>query len=159
MTRRTRRGFGVSGLLAVVAVIALGPNAVGAAPAGRADSGTVYAAITHVVGGTAFVAGDATDKLLGTGATTFKLKVTKSTKAATYKATASVTGFEKNGSLSGSASTTEVVAPNGTVTSTGTLDFTHGAGGLSGRSFAGTVTGSAKSLAGPFVFHYKGIYR
>jgi len=132
---------------------------VGATPAGRADSGTVYAAITHVVGGTAFVAGSATDKLLGAGATTFKPKVTKSTKAATYKATGPVTGFEKNGSLSGSSTTTEVVAPNGAVTITGTLDFTHGAGGQSGHSFTGTVTGTAKSLAGPFVFRYKGIYR
>lgn len=109
MTRRTRRAIGGFGPLAVVAALAIGAGTVGAAPAGKADSGTVYAAITHVVGGTAFVAGDATDKLLGAGATTFRLKVTKSTKAATYKATGPVTGFEKNGSFSGIATTTEVV--------------------------------------------------
>jgi hypothetical protein len=49
MTRRTHRAIGVSGLLAVVAALAIGAGTVGAAPAGKADSGTVYFAVTHSV--------------------------------------------------------------------------------------------------------------
>jgi Spy/CpxP family protein refolding chaperone len=64
MTRRTRRVTGAAfALPAAVAMIAAAAAAVGAAPPGRADGGTVYFAITHQVGKNQYAAGQISDKL------------------------------------------------------------------------------------------------
>jgi hypothetical protein len=68
MTKLTRSSAAMVGLIAVGAVISISAATVGAKPAGRADSGVVYFAVTHTANGKQYAAGNSTDKLFGTGA-------------------------------------------------------------------------------------------
>jgi hypothetical protein len=160
MFKPTRILAAALGTGAACAVIAIGGTAFGATNSGKRDSGVLYAAITHQSKTTEFLAGNATDKVLGSGAVTYNAKVGTGSSPGTLKITATVTLFSKTGSMSGPASGTLIVAKDGSVTFTnGKIKLGKGAGGQKGHSFAGTFTGSGKSAGGPFVFHYKGIYK
>lgn len=163
MTRRTRRSVGsVAGLVAASALIAASAATVGAETSGRATSGTAYVAITHVVGSVQYAAGNARDKILGTGAITYTIKLGTGSQPGTIKVIAKpVTIFTKTGTLSGTATATATVAAGtGVVTfSDGKLNLSNGTGGQKGHSLRGTFTGIGKSATGPFVFRDKGIYR
>lgn len=162
MTRRSHRSIGaLSGLLAAVALIALGAATVGAKPTGKADSATAYAAATHTVGGTQYIAGSIKDKLLGAGAVTYTVKVASiPNKPGTYTLTVKpVTSWFSTGSLAGTAKATLTLGAKSLVTLTGTLKETKGTGALTGHSFTGTVTGSGSLMTGQYVFHTKGTYK
>ena len=142
-----------------IGLVAATTATVGAKGKGRADSGTIYAATTHTVGNTQYVAGDYTDKVLGGGAVTFRNTVSGGTTPGTFKGSGPVTVFTKTGSLQGSTSETVIVNPDGSATfSNGTVKLTKGSGGQKGHSFIGTFTGTAKTAAGPYTFNFKGTY-
>jgi hypothetical protein len=162
MTRRTRRSLGaIVGVLAAVAAIAVGAASVGAKPAGKADSSTVYAATTHTVGGIQYVAGNGTDKLFGADAVTYTVKVASiPTKPGTFTLTVKpVTIWSATGSLTGTSQSTLKVGAKAAVTTTGTINLTKGTGAMKGHSFTGTVTGTGSLSTGQYVFHDKGIYK
>jgi hypothetical protein len=160
MPKPTRTLAAALGTGVACALIAIGGTAFGAATAGKHDSGVLYAAITHQNATTEFLAGNASDKVLGSGAVTYTAKLGTGSSPGTLKITATVTLFSKTGSMSGPATGTLVVAKDGSVTfANGKIKLSHGAGGEKGHSFVGTFTGSGKSAGGPFVFHYKGTYK
>jgi hypothetical protein len=161
MTRRTRRSIGpVFGLLAAVAVIAVGAATVGAKPAGRADSGTVHFATTYSAGGKTYAAGNSTDKLFGPGAVTYAIK-TMTTTTGTITITANpVTSFYRDGTLAGKATATLTVAANGAATITnGKLTEKKGTGARKGHSFKGTFSGTGNATASTYKVTYKGTYK
>jgi hypothetical protein len=142
------------------ALVVFSAGVVGAKPSGKHDSGTAYAAITHTVGTTEYIAGNSTDKLFGSGAVTYKAKVGVGSKPGTYPVTAKVISFFKNGSLSGSATGTLTANPDGSVTlSGGKITLKNGAGSQKGHTLVATFTASGKGILGPFVFSYKGTYK
>jgi hypothetical protein len=159
MTKLTRSLVAAVAASAVWVLVAIGGGAVGAASTGRPDRGVLYVAITHTVGSTNYLAGNASDKLFGSGAATYKAQLHGVTPG-TFKVTGPITVFVKNGSLAGKTSATAIVNSNGTVTfTTGKLNLPKGAGGQNGHSFVGTFTGTGKAATGPYVFHYKGTYK
>ncbi|MGI8507280.1 MAG: hypothetical protein ACR2MK_10865 [Solirubrobacteraceae bacterium] len=160
MTRQTRSLTAAASLLAACAIIAVGAGAVGAKGKGRADSGTTYAAITHIVGKTQIAAGNTTDKVLGKGAVTFALTLGTGSKPGTIVAKGTVVVYTSTGSLSGSDSVDITPTSTGELVFTnGKLNLSKGSGGQKGHSFVGTFTGTGKTASGPFVFHEKGTYR
>lgn len=161
MTRRTRRSIGaVSGLLAAIAVIAVGAATVGAKPAGKADSGTVYFAVTHTANGKEYAAGNSTDKLLGTGAVTYVITIGPST-AGTYKITSKpVTLYASTGTLTGTATATLTIGAKGAATITsGKLTAAGGTGGQKGHSVKDTFTGTGNATTALYKVVYKGTYK
>jgi hypothetical protein len=161
MTRRTRRSVGVvSGLLAAVAAIAVGAAAAGAKPAGRADRGTVYFATTYSAGGKTYAAGNATDKLFGTGAVTYAIKTMTTTTGTIEITSKPVTLYYKNGTLRGKATATLTVTSSTAATITdGKLKVAHGTGGQAGHSLTATFSGTGNPTAGTYKITYKGTYK
>lgn len=152
-------------LVGALALTALSAGVVGAKPKpkGKKDTGVVFAAITHTSSTMDFIAGSATDKLLGAGAVTYPSKITSSNGVVglTVKP---VVSWYANGSLSGTAKATLTFSATG-LTIKGTLSETKGTGALKGHSFVGTFTGKstnpvvANAAAGPFIFNYTGTYK
>jgi hypothetical protein len=161
MTRFTRRSTaGVASLLAVSAFIAVSANTVGALGSGRADSGTVYAAVTHTVGTTTYASGNSTDKLFGKGAVTYALHIVPNTPGTLKLTVPSVTYYYSNGSLTGTASATLTIGAGGGATvSNGKLSLTKGAGARKGHSFKGTFGGTGSVTTGAYKFTYTGKYK
>jgi hypothetical protein len=147
-------------LSATAAITALGAATVAAKSTGRPDSGTIYAAVTHTVGNVDYVAGTGTDKVLGSAAVTYSIKIGSSSTPGTLTTSGGVTVFTKTGELVGKTTSTATLNSDGSVTfSKGTVKLTKGYGGQKGHSFIGTFTGSGKTATGPFVFHEQGTYR
>ena len=162
MTRHTRRSLGaIVGLLAAVAAITVGAASVGAKPAGKAERGTVYAATTHTVGGTQYIAGNGTDTVFGADAVTYTVKVASiPTNPGTFTLTVKpVTIWTAAGSLTGTAKATLKVGAMSAVTVTGTIALTKGTGAMKGHSLTGTLTGTGSLSTSEYVFHTKGIYK
>jgi hypothetical protein len=161
MTRRTRSLGALVGMLAAGATVAVGAASVGATPAGKADSGTVYAATTHTVGGIQYIAGNGSDKLFGADAVTYTVKVASiPTKPGTFTlAVKPVTIWSATGSLTGTAKATLKVGANAAVTISGTINLPKGTGAMKGHSFMGTLTGKGSLSTSQYVFHDKGIYK
>jgi hypothetical protein len=161
MSKSTRWLTGA--VVGAAALIAFSAGVVGAKPKprGKKDTGTVYANLTHTSGSTEYIAADVRDKLLGSGAATFRAKVGVGSKPGTLTATVKpVTVFFKNGSLTGTATVTFTTNPDLSVTVVGgKLVANKGAGGEKRHSLIATFTGSGKTLTGPYVFNYKGRYR
>jgi hypothetical protein len=160
MIRRTRSLAATVGALGAIALLSLAGTAIGAASKGKADSGTSYVAITHTAGGYEYTAGNNTDKILGVGAITYKLKLGLS-KPGVYKVTAKpVVAYSSTGSLTGTGSATLTVAKNNTATITGgKLSLTKGAGSQKGHTLVATFTGTGNVAAGVYKFTYKGTYK
>jgi hypothetical protein len=155
---KSTRWFAIA--VVAAALVAFSAGVVGAKPSGRPDSGTLYSAITHISGKTEFIAGNATDKLLGPGAATYTATVGLGSKPGTYSVNAKVITFFKSGSLSGKATAMLTSNPDHTVTFTnGKIKLTNGAGAQKGHTFTATFTGTGTTLTGPYVFHYKGTYK
>ena len=161
MTRRTRRSVGaVSGLLAAVAMIAVGAAAVGAKPTGRADRGTVYFATTYSAGGKTYAAGNSIDKLFGTGAVTYAIKTMKTTTGTIKVAINPVTLYYKNGTLTGKATATLTATSSTAATITdGKLTAAHGTGGRAGHSLTDRFSGTGNPTMGTYKITYKGTYK
>jgi hypothetical protein len=159
MIRRTRSLVATVGALGAIALLSLAGSAIGAAKKGKADSGTSYVAITHIAGGFDYVAGNNTDKLLGVGAVTYKLKLGPS-QAGVYKLTAKpVVFYTPTGSLSGAGSGTLTVAADGSATITGgKLNLTSATGSQKGHTEVATFTGTGSVKTGAYKFVYKGTY-
>jgi hypothetical protein len=147
------------GLAVACGASVLGVGGAGASGAGKADSATLYVAVTHSVGSTLYAAGNSTDKLLGTGAITYKIKAGTGAKPGTIKTSGTVTTYGTGGSLSGTTSGTETTKANGTVVETGKFDLNKGTGSSKGHTYVGTFSGTGKTAEGPFVFHVKGTYK
>lgn len=159
----TRRSLGtVGGLLATIAVAALLVAPGGAASAARADKGTVHFAPTHAVGPIAVYAGDSSDKLLGSGAVVYRLRVLASTKPGTVNISVKkVTAFFSTGSLVGTATAKlHIVDSKGDSTITnGVLKLTKGTGTLRGHSMSGKFSGTGNVNTGQDKITYTGTYR
>jgi hypothetical protein len=154
MIRWTRSLLAAGAVLGTLAVVPV------AGAAGRADSGTSYVAITHQAGKIEFSAGNNVDKVLGRSAVTYALQVLPSSKAATYTVSAKqVTLYTRNGSLSGTATATLVVAGDGTATvKNGKLKLTSGAGAQAGHRLIATFHGTGNIGKGTYKFQYAGTY-
>jgi hypothetical protein len=162
MHRRRRRAVGaISGLLAVAGVIAGATSAVGAAPAGKADSGTVYFAPTHQVGSIGWYAGDTTDKIMGPGAVVYQLKVLPTTKPGTLTINIKkVTTYSATGSLVGTATAKLTILDtkgNSKVTN-GVLKLTNGFGSQAGHSLVAKISGKGNTNTGQYKLTYTGTY-
>jgi hypothetical protein len=159
MIRRTRSLAATVGALGAIALLSLVGTAIGAASKGKTDSGTSYVAITHSAGGFEYTAGNNTDKILGVGAITYKLKLAPTT-AGVYKVTANpVVAYSSTGSLTGTGSATLTVAKSGAATITGgKLNLTKGTGSQKGHSLVATFKGNSTS-ASTYKFTYKGTYK
>lgn len=159
MFKKTRA---LSTTIAVVcALLAMGATALAATgKKGKADSGLQHVAVTHSSGGFNYSAGDGTDKVLGTTAVTYKLKLTSS-KPGTFKVTAKpVVLYTATGTLRGTGSATLTIATGGAATvSNGKLLLLTGTGAQKGHSFVGTFSGSGSAVTGAYTFHYKGTYK
>ena len=159
MSRFTRSAAVAAAVATCAATAAIAATA-GAASAGKSTSGVVYAALTHTVGKTEFAAGNSSDNVLGNGAVTFALTVGAGTKPGSLSAKGAVDVFTKTGELAGTDSVDIVTSSSGAVTfSNGKISLTKGYGLEKGHTFVGTFTGSATTIAGPFVFHEKGTYK
>jgi hypothetical protein len=162
MTRFTRSAGTLVGLAAASAVLAIGAATVFAksASAGKADSGVVYFATTYTANGNEYAAGNASDRLFGTGALTFVIRAFP-TPAGAIKITAKpVTSYYSNGTLTGTATATLTPGPNGSATVTGgKLTEAHGTGALKGHSFTATFQGTGSLTTGNYKITYKGTYK
>ncbi len=158
MTGRTRAGVAVAASVAVSGLLAVGAAAVAA---GRADSGTIYAATTHTSGGYTFAAGQGTDKLFGPIAITYRIKAIPAGTTGTLNLTVKpAIEYTATGSILGSATATLTLGPNGAETiSNGKFSLTHGVGALRGHTMTGTFTGSGNSTANTLVIHSKSTYK
>jgi hypothetical protein len=160
MGRVGRRYAGAIGLLGACALAAVAAGEGTAATSGVPDSGTVYFATTHTAHGIQFAAGNGTDKLFGTEATTFEIKF-QPTKPGTVKITAKpVTTWGKTGTLSGVATATVTIAANGNATVTaGKLTETDGTGGWTGHTLSASFAGVGSVNTGMYKITYKGTYK
>jgi hypothetical protein len=160
MGKSTRPLAVAAGFLATAALIAVGASSVGAKSSGRADSGTVYFAVTHTVGHKQYAAGNTYDKLFGTGAVTY-VNVAKANPSGTITVTTKpVVLFFKDGTMTGVATSKLTVGQNGSATITdGKLTAAHGTGAQKGHSFADTFTGTGNASTSIYKIVYKGTYR
>jgi len=149
-----------AGALGASAVL-VGAVAAAPQPAGKPDSGTIHAATTYNSGGSQYAAGNVSDKMFGSGAVTYALKVSAvPNKAGTFNLTSKpVTQWFAGGSLSGTVKATLVVDANANATATGTVSLTKGTGTYKHHSFKGTFSGTGKVGTGVYTFHYTGTYR
>ena len=109
MTGRTPAGVAVAASVAVSGLLAVGAAAVAA---GRADSGTIYAATTHTSGGYTFAAGQGMDKLFGPIAITYRIKAIPAGTTGTLNLTVKpAIEYTATGSILGSATATLTLGP------------------------------------------------
>ena len=127
---------------------------------GKADSGTTYASIVRYAGAYQYAAGSGTDKLLGSNAITYRIKLTSGKQPATTNIVADpVVLYTKTGTLTGTATATLVTVGAVEKVENGKLKLTTGTGAQKGHSFVGTFTGQGNLSTNQFVFNDKGIYR
>ena len=159
MTTRTWSIATIVAVLASAALVVFGVGAVGAKTSGKKDSGIVYAAETYSKNGIQYVAGNAKDKLFGNQAVTYALKIGPGTPGTFHVKAKRVTTWSKTGSLSGTATATLIVNPDGTATITnGKLKETKGTGTQKGHRFVAAFSGTGTVSSGRFIFKYKGRY-
>lgn len=159
MSKSIRWFTAAAGLLASTALIAAGASSVGAKSSGRADSGTVYFAVTHTVGSKQYAAGNSYDKLFGPGAVTY-VNIAKATPTGTITVTTKpVVLFFKDGTMTGVATSKLTVGTNGAATITdGKMKAAHGTGGEKGHSFIDTFTGTGNLTTSTYKISYRGTY-
>jgi hypothetical protein len=147
-------------MAAVFSLLAVGTGAFAATSTGRADSGTAYFSITHTAGKTQFAAGNDTDKILGEGASTYKIGLSSGPATGTLNVTVNkVTLFTPTGSLSGTATATLNTTKTAQKITNGKLTLDHGLGSQKGHSIVAKFTGTANLPANQYVFHYQGTYK
>lgn len=128
-----------------------------AAPKGKADSGTSYVSVVHVVGKTEYAAGYTFDKKFGQTAVTYVTSISPGTTGTINITVKRVVEYTPTGTLYGTAKAVQNLA-TGNVTG-GKLLLTHGTGAQKGHSFLATFTGTYDPKSGVYTFHYKGLYR
>jgi hypothetical protein len=159
MTGRKRGRTTAAAVLALSGLLAVGASVVSAHARSRTDTGTIYAATTHVSGGFSYASGQGSSKLFGPVAITYKIKA-QPTPAGTFQLTVKpVIEYTATGSLLGTATATLTVAADGSSTITnGKLSLKHGTGSLAGHKLTGTFTGTGTS-SGQYAFHYKDTFK
>jgi hypothetical protein len=150
------RGAVAAGVCASVAVGA-GVGSAKQAPRAKADHGYAYFSITHSQGGYQYAAGQGGDKVLGSVAFTYRVKLAPGKTGTIDLRVTPVTLYAWNGTLSGTATAVEDLA-TGAITD-GRISLTRGTGGERGHVFKGTFAGRADLAANQFEYTYKGIYR
>ena len=162
MGRRTRTISAIAGMIGACALVAITAATVGAKSKskGKADSGVVYFAITHSAGGKEFAAGNDSDKLFGTGAVTYVVKISSAT-SGTFKITIKpTTSYYSNGTLTGTATATLTLGAGGAATiSNGKLTEAAGTGAQKGHSLTATFNGTGNATTGLYKVIYKGTYK
>jgi hypothetical protein len=124
----------------------------------KTDSGTGYFSITHDAGSLEYTAGNVNDKVFGTSAITYDLKLAPGkTGSLNIKAT-KVVLYTAKGSLSGTATATinNLSATTQTITN-GKLTLDKGQGALKGDNLTAKFSGTANITKNQFVFKYKGL--
>lgn len=164
MTRLTRPIAVAAGLLAASAVIAVTAATVGAKSNGKATSGKLYVAVTpRVKSGIEYVAGEGTDKVLGSIAVTFTIKPLSTSSGKVLAKAIKVTEWASGGTLTGTGSATLNItnAPKaGDATATGgVVSLTKGTGTLKGHSISTKFSGSGNIVSGEYTFSYTGTYK
>ena len=145
--------------VAASAMIAIGAAGVGAKTrsAGQQTSGIDHLSITYAAGGYEYAAGDNWDKLLGTGAARFRLKLMPgSTPNLVSK---HVVFYTPKGSLFGTGSAEVTISGSTETFTNGKADLRFGTGELTGHSMFVRFSGSGSSAKNEYVFHYTGIYK
>jgi len=156
MSKGSRLLAGAAAVLTSFALIASAQGRMVGGIGPQADSGTAYFAITHSKGGLEYAAGNNVDKLLGTGAATYALKLLPGRNGSFRVTSKNVVFYTGKGSLSGTATATvDVTSTKETITG-GKLDLTKGLGSLKGDELTVRFTGTADLKANQFVFKYKG---
>jgi len=161
MTRVTRLSAAIAALT-VCGVLAIGAASVGAKTTskGRRDSGVVHFALTYTAGGKDYSAGNSQDKLFGTGAVTYVIKILPTTTSALEITAKPVTLYFKNGTLTGTATALLTPGANGAATiSGGKLTASHGTAGQAGHSVTLTFQGSGSTTTGSYTITYTGFYK
>jgi hypothetical protein len=148
----------VAALVVALALAALTAADLGAKPAGKADRGTAWVSITHVVGSIQVADGDYRDKLLGRGTVMYRIALLPAG-GTVHVVAKTVVLYTGTGSLSGKGSATVLVGKTSETITKGKLSLTKGHGSLAGHSFTGTFTGTANLTTNQIVFHYKGTYK
>jgi hypothetical protein len=154
-----------SGLVALAAtVLAFGlittaeGRPVGTSGPARSDSGIAYFSITHDAKGLEYAAGNVTDKVFGTSAITYVLKIVSSkTKGSIGVKATKVVLYTATGSLSGTATATinNISSATQTITN-GKLKLDKGAGALKGAKLTAKFSGTSDLTNNTLVFHYTG---
>ncbi|MGH2867697.1 MAG: hypothetical protein ACRDNK_09035, partial [Solirubrobacteraceae bacterium] len=158
MNKSSRLAAALATTLVATALVAsaAGATKVGAG-APQNDSGTTYASITHTRGHLEIAAGNNYDKVLGEGAVTYQLKLLPAGNGTIKVKVPKVVLFSTTGSIAGTASATVTVNGNKQTITNGKLNLTKGTGGLKGRQFTGTFTGSSDLSKNLITFKYKGL--
>ncbi len=157
-----KRPFAAAAVMgAAFSLVAVGTGAFAATSTGRADSGTAYFSITHTAGKTQIAAGNDTDRILGEGASTYKIGLSPHPSTGTVTLTFNkFTLFTPTGSLSGKATATLNNNTNSMqMITNGKLTLDHGFGSQKGHSLVAKFTGTANLTANQYVFHYQGTYK
>jgi len=142
--------------LALIAAADANPGRMVGGTGPQSDSGTAYFAITHSKGGLEYAAGNNTDKLLGTGAATYALKLLPNKNGSFSVTSKNVVFYTGKGSLSGTAKATVDVTSTAETITGGKLTLTKGFGSLKGDELTAKFTGTANLKTNQFVFKYKG---
>jgi hypothetical protein len=149
--------------VSAVAVTAITTAVATAGGGAKKTSGTVYVGTTPKPGALLYVAGFATDKVLGPTAVTYVIKPTSAMSGTLTANVKKITVWAKDGTLSGKGSATVTItnkpkAGDATV-SNGKASLKQGTGCQVGHSLIVTFTGHGNAISGQYVFNYKGSYR
>jgi hypothetical protein len=163
MIRRSTLIAAAAGILACGALVAQADakkqpiRMVGGANPLQPDSGTGFFSITHSTKKLEYAAGNVTDKVFGTSAVTYVLKIVPSNVSGSVGVTAKVVLYTKAGSLTGTATATinDVTSKTQTITN-GKLKLTKGFGALKGDTLKATFTGTGNLTANTLEFKYRG---
>ncbi len=145
----------------LAAFVGIGAAAVWAKPVrqGRADSGVVYFGVTHTANGNQYAAGNTEDKLLGAGAVTYVIQLSRTPAGGFEMTSKPMTLFFSNGTLTGTATATVAPGAGGTALTGGRLLAAHGTGGQKGHSVTATFQGVGNPVAGTYKLTYTGVYK
>jgi hypothetical protein len=140
-----------------VAVLASGAGAKTGVPASvKNDSGIAYFSVVHSTASSEVAAGTIQDKLLGTGALTYALKLGSGGNGTITVTAKKVVLYTAKGSLSGTGSATVSTSGNTQTITNGKLNLSHGQGSLTGDHLIATFTGTANLSKNLLQYKYKG---
>jgi hypothetical protein len=147
--------------VALGACVWVGATAAWAKPVrkGRADSGVVYFGVTHTANGNQYAAGNTEDKLLGAGAVTYVIQLSRTPAGGFEMTSKPVTLFFSNGTLTGTATATVTPGAGGTTLTGGRLLAARGTGGQKGHSVTASFQGVGNPVAGTYKLTYTGVYK
>ncbi len=118
----------------------------------------MHSSITYSAGRYQYAAGNLSDKILGDGAITYKLKLASVSGQLTLTSK-HVVLYTSRGSLTGTGSALVTVSGTTETITAGRLSLTNGAGSLRHHALVAKFTGSGDLTANSFTFNYKGRYR